>query len=441
MAYWAVPLVRPCRYKGAKGGRSGGKSHQFCELAAGKLAADPKFKVAGIREIQKSIKYSLKSLLEKKIYDQGASYLFDMQGQEIKRIGDEGVAIFLGMQDHTADAVKGLEDFDLGLVDEANALSVTSIKKLTPTFRKQGSEIWFAWNPDSEEDAVDKFFAANEGHPDFTLLEVNIYDNPHVSDTAWSEYQREKERAEAARIRVAEARSARQDPEDADLAILDVFNHVWLGHYDKRSQRIVFHNWREGEVDTPDNIVWFYGVDWGFASDPLAGLRFCFPSDETLYVTHETGGVGVRNEDVPGKLEELPGIAKWPARADNARPEMIDYVRRNGLPLLRAARKGKGSVEDGYSFLQSLQIVVHPRCQNVKRELKTHSYKVVKHTGEILPVVEDKDNHWIDSLRYGSEGLHRKGKLIKGEIERQRPRGYDYGIDEDEGVEDSWRVA
>jgi len=412
------------------------------------MAARPDFKVAGIREIQKSIKYSLKSLLEKKIYEQGASYLFDMQGQEIKRHGADGVAIFLGMQDHTADAVKGLEDFDLGLVDEANALSATSVKKLTPTFRKQGSELWFAWNPDNELDAVDRFFADNDGHEDFTVVDVNISDNPFVSDTAWSEYEREKVRADAAKARISASRAVGEEPAPADLAILDIFTHVWLGGYDSRSQRIVFHNWRLGEVMVPDNAVWFYGVDWGFASDPLAGNRFCLPDYDAairekrppkLYITHEINGVGIRNEDLVDKISELPGVAKWPSYADNARPELIDQCRRNGLPRMRAAKKGKGSVEDGYSFLQSMDIIIHPRCTNTVQEFKTHSYKVIKHTGEILTVPEDKDNHHIDDIRYAVEGLHRKGKLIA--IETVKPeRRRDYGTDDDYEAETSWKV-
>lgn len=425
LARWAVPLIEPCRYKGAKGGRSGGKSHQFCEIYAVKMATDPGFKLAGVREVQKSIKYSVKSLLEQKLHKLGASYLFDIQDQVIKRIGYDGVAVFFGMQDHTADSVKGLEDFNAAFVDEANSLSATSLKKLTPTFRKQGSEISFAWNPENEEDPVDRLFADNTGHPDFCLVEVNIDDNPFASQTALAEYYREKERADAARTRVAACRAVKEDPDPKDLATIDDFEHVWRGGYNKRSQRIVFHNWRSGEIDVPDNVIWFYGVDWGFASDPLAANRFCLPDYEEairakraplLYITHEARGTGVRNEDLVEKLSELPGIADWPSRADNARPELIDQCRRNGLPKMRACKKGKGSVEDGYSFLQSMNIVIHPRCKETQGEFKRHSYKVVKHTGEILPVPEDKDNHHIDDLRYAVEGLHRKGKMVQGAV-------------------------
>ncbi|MDP5216703.1 phage terminase large subunit [Ruegeria sp. 2205SS24-7] len=443
VARWALPLLKPSRYKIARGGRSGGKSHQFCEIAAEKMASNPTFKVAGIREVQKSIKHSMKSLLEQKIHEQGASYLFDMQSTEIKRHNGDTAAAFFGMQDHTADAVKGLEDFDLGLVDEANNLSATSIKKLTPTLRKEGSEIWFAYNPDQETDPIDVFIAENEGHEDFLVLSVNIFDNPFVSDTAWKEYRREKARAVEARERIAAARAIKEDPADADLAIVDKFNHVWLGYYDNRSQRLVFHNWKEGELDVPDNVVWFYGIDWGFASDPMAANRFCFPSKSTMYISHEAHGTGIRNEDVPGKLLELPGIADRVSRADSARPEMVDYCRRNGLPKIRSAKKGKGSVEDGYSFLQGLDIVVHPRCKNTLNEFKVHSYKIVKHTGEILTTPEDKDNHHIDGLRYGAEGAHRKGKLLEGVVEEQnnrleRPQDAYSSVREDA---DSWKVA
>lgn len=451
VARWAVPFLTPCRYKGAKGGRSGGKSHQLCELAAAQMAANPEFKVAGIREVQKSIKFSLKSLLEQKIHEQGASYLFDIQDQVIKRRGYSGVAAFLGMQDHTADSVKGLEDFDLGLVDEANALSSTSLTKLTPTFRKEGSEVQFAWNPDKASDPIDEFFKANEGHPDFRLIHVNIEDNPFASKTALAEYHREKARAEAARDRIAAARAEGVDPDDKDVATLDHFSHVWLGGYNKRSQSIVFHNWREGVLTPPSNTVWFYGVDWGFASDPLAATRSCFilsPNPKvkahTLYVSHAISQVGVRTEDTVEFLERIPGIADWPSRADNARPELIDYCRRNGLPKMRAAKKGKGSVEDGVAFLQGLDIVVNPdTAKPFKAELEAYSYKVLKHTGEILPVVEDKHNHCIDGERYALEGAHRKGKLILDLIEDAPAgkRGSDYGINDDEDEDDSWKVV
>ena len=59
---------------------------------------------------------------------------------------------------------------------------------------------------------------------------------------------------------------------------------------------------------------------------------------------------------------------------------------------------------------------MHPRCENVIRELGAYSYKIDKMTDEILPVLDDKDNHTIDALRYALEGLRRAGVAPKPEV-------------------------
>jgi phage terminase large subunit len=110
---------------------------------------------------------------------------------------------------------------------------------------------------------------------------------------------------------------------------------------------------------------------------------------------------------------------------------------------MRAAKKGQGSVEDGISFLQGLDIVLHPRCINLAREFGAYAYRVDKRTGEILPEPEDKNNHGIDALRYAVERLHRKGKLLPepmaDETDRlEAPRDYRPRLDVDE---DAWKVV
>jgi phage terminase large subunit len=64
-------------------------------------------------------------------------------------------------------------------------------------------------------------------------------------------------------------------------------------------------------------------------------------------------------------------------------------------------------VEEGIAFLQSFDIVVHPRCTHVADELATYSYKLDSLTGEPIPVLEDKNNHLIDAIRYALEGVRR----------------------------------
>jgi phage terminase large subunit len=108
---------------------------------------------------------------------------------------------------------------------------------------------------------------------------------------------------------------------------------------------------------------------------------------------------------------------------------------------MRAAVKGRGSIEDGISFLQGLDIVVHPRCVNLARELSSYAWKTDRQTGEVLPVPEDANNHLIDALRYAVERLHRKGRLIEpgqGEPDMRLPRPTDYAPAEHA---ESWRLV
>ena len=155
---WAEPLLHPKRYKAAKGGRGAGKSHFFAEALIEQLIIDPNKSAVCIREIQKSLKFSAKRLIEQKIEDLEVSKLFNITQSEIRAVQGKGVILFQGMQDHTADSIKSLEGFDIAWVEEAQNLSARSLKLLRPTIRKEGSEIWFSWNPERDTDPVDLFF-------------------------------------------------------------------------------------------------------------------------------------------------------------------------------------------------------------------------------------------------------------------------------------------
>ena len=79
-----LPLLDPAPYKGAKGGRSSGKSHFFAELAVEEMVADPNLRFVCIREVQKSLKFSAKSTIEAKIRSLGVESLFDVMRDEIR---------------------------------------------------------------------------------------------------------------------------------------------------------------------------------------------------------------------------------------------------------------------------------------------------------------------------------------------------------------------
>lgn len=134
--------------------------------------------------------------------------------------------------------------------------------------------------------------------------------------------------------------------------------------------------------------------------DPTAITR-CFIKDQCLYIDYEAGGVGVEFEELPALFDSIPEVRRWQIRADSARPETISYVKRQGFNIVDCP-KWKGSVEDGVEYIRSFRrIYVHTRCPRTYNEFKFYSYKQDKNTGDVLPIILDKDNHYLDSLRYG----------------------------------------
>jgi phage terminase large subunit len=174
-----VPLLTPKRYLGVYGGRGSGKSHFCAEYVIAKAIAG--CRVACIREVQNSIKDSVKQLIVDKILGHGLESMFEILEQEIR--GPRGsLIVFKGMQSYNAANIKSLEGFDLAWVEEAQTLSGHSLDLLRPTFRKVGSQLLFAWNPRYKTDAVDKFFRSGP-RDDMITVRANWYDNPWFRKT------------------------------------------------------------------------------------------------------------------------------------------------------------------------------------------------------------------------------------------------------------------
>lgn len=169
------PLLYPMRYKGAYGGRGGAKSHFFAEQVILRAYMQTS-RIVCIREVQNSIKDSVKQLLIDKIEKYQLNSSFDVLDQEI-RCRNGSVIIFKGMQSYNASNIKSLEGYDVAWVEEAQTLSQHSLDLLRPTLRKEGSELWFSWNPRYKTDPVDQFFRKNPPSDAISVL-VNWYDNP-----------------------------------------------------------------------------------------------------------------------------------------------------------------------------------------------------------------------------------------------------------------------
>ena len=188
------PLLNPARYKGAYGGRGSGKSWNFGGMLVEEFIVDPATKAVCIREVQLSLEQSVKRLLEDTIVRYGVHGLFEIGNDRlVTRQG--GIIIFKGMQTYstgrsgTAESIKSLEGYDIAWVEEAQTLSERSLTLLRPTIRKDGSELWFSWNPRNATDPVDKLFRSETSPPGAVVVRANWQDNPWFPDVLRAEME------------------------------------------------------------------------------------------------------------------------------------------------------------------------------------------------------------------------------------------------------------
>lgn len=418
---WAKVFWEPdLRHIALKGGRaSGAKSRSTAAALLIQGAESPRRVVCG-REIQRSIRDSVKTLLDDTILrlglgpagipGQNGFYHSTQQGI----VGANGTRfIFLGTR-HNVEQLKSLEGITDWWQEEARTTSSETIETLEPTLRLNGSRFIWTWNAKLRTDPVDAMFCGPHGPPPRSrVLHLQPEHNPWFPDVL-------REKMEYDKIR--------------DYAR---YMHIWRGAYWERDDAKVFTNWEVADFDTPDGAVLRFGADWGFSIDPTVLVRAFIGwwdgvtatpdwNGDTLFVDHEAYRVKCPIDDTPAlfagtddtqikprwnnpnQWPGVPGALLWSITADSARPETIAYMAARGFRI-EPAIKGAGSIEDGVEFLKSYHVVIHTRCTNTADEMATYSYKVDKQTEQVLPVLADKDNNTIDALRYALEGVRRAG--------------------------------
>lgn len=308
-------------------------------------------------------------------YEIGEKYIRGRNGTEF---------LFHGLRRNIG-SIKSLARVDIAIVEEAEDVPETSWQQLIPTIRAPGSEIWVIWNPRQIGSPVDKRLVQTQPSR-AVVAKLDYHDNP------WFPRELEEERLD-------------------DLKRLDpnTYAHIWDGEYLQHSDsQILADKLHVMEFEArPDE--WhgpYYGLDFGFANDPTAALR-CWVGGDRIYVDYEAGRTKLElDETTEHMVSAIPGIEEHVCRADSARPESISYLKRRGLPKMTAVKKWPGSVEDGIKHLRSYsEIVVHPRCKNLIREMRLYSYKVDALTGDPLTTIVDAHNHWIDALRYAVQPM------------------------------------
>lgn len=274
-------LFQPARYKAYHGGRGSAKSHSFA-TALIIMAMQRKMRVVCAREIQKSIRESVKELIESKIHDLGFADAFECLDFETRCKATGSVFLYIGMWRNPT-AVKSLEGADIFWGEEAAAFSAKSLKIIRPTVRAPGSELWFSWNPEYDHDPIEKLFRGKDGPPPGSIVrEVSYRDNPFFDQT---ELRKDMEY------------DYEHDPDGAE--------HVWGGAYVKAVEGAYYAKQiRKAREDGRIGVV---------QPDPLMSKR----------VFWDIGG--------PGKKSDA--MALWVAQFVDSEIRVLSYLEGQGQTL------------------------------------------------------------------------------------------------------------
>lgn len=240
-------LFTPARYKAFYGGRGSAKSHSFA-AAALLLGGRAPLRILCGREVQNSIKDSVKQLLDDKIAALGLSSFYQSLQNEIR--GANGTRFtFAGLGRMTTDQIKSMEGIDIAWIEEAQTISAGSLEILIPTIRKPGSELWFSWNPRHPTDPVDARFRGPAIPEGALIRKVNFDENPFFPEVL--ERERQFDRAHRA----------------------DRYAHIWLGEYEPKAvggiwDRATLHEGRRAAAPDLARIV--VAVDPAVSSEPGA---------------------------------------------------------------------------------------------------------------------------------------------------------------------------
>ncbi|MGI4775358.1 MAG: PBSX family phage terminase large subunit, partial [Janthinobacterium lividum] len=386
IANWQYELFRPHRYKIIYGGRGSGKSYAVADTLLFTTCVRKCLILCG-REFQNSIKDSVHSLIRQRIEANNLNNYFDATHDEIRNVCSESRFIFKGLR-HNIDSIKSTAGISHLWIEEADTLSAASWKVIKPTIREDGSEIWATFNPKNKTDILYQEFIASSPPPDSYVIKVNWSDNRHFPQILKQEMEYDKTK---------------------DYGL---YQHVWEGELLEHSHAQVFKDrWVAAEFEEPKTIHKYFGLDFGFSEDPTAGIR-CYVSDNSLYITHEAVKKNLEIDETGKFLEErLPDLRRHTIYADNARPESISFIKRQGYSI-RAVKKGKGTVEDGIEYIKAFdQIIINPKCVETIKEFTLYSYKIDERSGQITNIIEKGNDHLIDALRYALENCMKRSAI------------------------------
>jgi phage terminase large subunit len=149
------------------------------------------------------------------------------------------------------------------------------------------------------------------------------------------------------------------------------------------------------ESEVPEDAEFLSaGLDFGY-NDPTTYVEV-YRKENSLYAKEMLYRTGMTGYDIAKYLKEveLKGIIY----ADSARPEIIEELRRMGIPI-RPTKKGANSVHAGIDVLKRHKLNVIG--DNFVQEMRNYKW-VEDRSGKLTNIPQDGNDHLIDAFRYAT---------------------------------------
>lgn len=139
-----------------------------------------------------------------------------------------------------------------------------------------------------------------------------------------------------------------------------------------------------------------YGLDFGY-NNPTALIEIRFV-DQVPYCRELLYETKLTNSDRIKRIRKI-GINRTDViYADSEDPGSIEEIYDEGYNI-KGCTKFPGSVKAGIDYVKSLELVIHGKAANVKREFRRYSWKVDKEE-RVLDEPVKMDDHACDAIRY-----------------------------------------
>lgn len=367
------------------GGRFSLKSHTVARYLLIR-ARQSKTRIACFREFQSSIADSSYQLLADLIKQYNLNDFELTKNSIVNRINGSDF-IFKGLWNNEQ-SIKSIEGIDVAWIEEAQTVSEKSLEVLTPTVRKDGSQIIYTYNRILEDDPVHKRVVL-EGRPNSLVINAN-YDI--AIKYGWMPD-----------VIMAEI-------EDDKINRPTLYKHKWLGE-PYSLERKIYNNWAFIDEIPHEARLERYGLDFGYSNDPTSIVAIYYYNGGYILneITHQKGLSNKQIADILKNHERALVIA------DSAEPKSIDEIHSYGLDIVGAI-KGADSVNHGISVVKSQRVSVVKSSANINREYRNYLW-MTDRDGKIINKPESGFDHSMDALRYGLVSLVKDGS---GDVEAEK---------------------